>query len=174
MTAETMDGDVIDNTASFDTRELRDVLGIYATGVAVMTTIGEENAPVGMAANSFASVSLDPPLILWSIDLNAPSIDAFRNHGSFVVNIMGEDSKEETMNFARPSDDKFNNVDWSEGCMGAPILNNAIAFLDCKLENRITAGDHEILIGSVQQINQTDGNPLLFHSGKFQKLGSEL
>ena len=92
--------------ASFDAIELRDVLGRFATGVAVVTTCGDAGAPVGLAVNSFASVSLEPPEILWSIVSTAPSRPAFEAHGAFAVNVMAEAAKEETLQFARPSADK--------------------------------------------------------------------
>ena len=157
-----------------DPRELRDVLGCFATGVCVVTTVGDEGRPVGMTINSFSSVSLDPPLILWSIGLNTPSRSAFQTHGSFAINIMGADAKDTSLNFARPSDDKFANIEWSDGYRGIPVLREAMAVLECSVENRIITGDHEIFIGRVIRIDQSDGEPLLFHKGKFASLGDAL
>lgn len=155
-----------------DPRELRDVLGCFATGVCVVTTVGDAGRPVGMTINSFSSVSLDPPLILWSIGLRTPSRSAFQNHGCFAINIMGETAKDTTLNFARPSDDKFAGIDWSEGYCGIPILTEAMAVLECTVENQIISGDHEIFIGRVIRIDQSGGDPLLFHRGKFAALGN--
>ncbi|WP_114283993.1 flavin reductase family protein [Candidatus Halocynthiibacter alkanivorans] len=157
-----------------DPLALRDVLGKYATGVTVVTTLGDNGAPVGLAANSFTSVSLDPPLILWSLALKAPSLGAFREHSSFVINIMCEESKDLVMNFSRPSTDKFAGVDWQPGLDGAPVLTAASATLECETVERISGGDHEIYIGRVRRISKSEKAPLLFHQGQFAQLGENL
>ncbi|MEO9843579.1 MAG: flavin reductase family protein [Roseobacter sp.] len=154
-----------------DPRELRDVLGCFATGVAVVTSVGDEGKPVGMTINSFSSVSLDPPLVLWSIGLNTPSRSAYANHSSFAINIMCAESKETSLHFARPSEDKFADVDWTPGHDGVPVLKAALATLECTVQDRIISGDHEIFIGRVVRLGNRDGDPLLFHRGKFAHLG---
>lgn len=156
---------------AIDPRELRDVLGCFATGVAVVTSIGDEGKPVGMTINSFSSVSLDPPLVLWSIGLNTPSRSAYASHPSFAINIMCAESKDVSLHFARPSEDKFADVDWTPGHDGVPVLGAALATLECKVVDRIVSGDHEIYIGRVMRIDQKEGDPLLFHRGKFAHLG---
>lgn len=158
----------------FDPRELRDVLGCFATGVCVVTSVGNEGRPVGMTINSFSSVSLDPPLVLWSIGLKAPSRAAYRDHGCFAINIMGAKTKETTMNFARPSDDKFAGIDWAPGRNGVPVLGEALAVLECEIEDKIVSGDHEIFIGRVMKIDKNEGDPLLFHRGDFASIGPAL
>jgi len=160
------------SSPEIDPRELRDVLGCFATGVCVVTSVGDDNKPVGMTINSFSSVSLDPPLVLWSLALKAPSRDAYRRHTGFAINIMCAQSKDLSLNFATPSDDKFAGVDWREGHFGVPVLNEAVATLECQTEDRIISGDHEIYIGRVLQIDQSDREPLLFHKGKFATIGS--
>ncbi|MDA8585207.1 flavin reductase family protein [Rhodobacteraceae bacterium] len=157
--------------AGIDPRELRDALGCFATGVCVVTSLGDEGRPVGMTINSFSSVSLDPPLVLWSIGLKAPSRGAFHDHGAFAINIMGAGAKGTTLNFARPSDDKFAGIEWMPGYQGLPVLREALAVLECKVEDQIISGDHEIFIGRVVQIDKNDGDPLLFHRGSFATLG---
>ena len=157
-----------------DPRELRDVLGCFATGVCVVTTVGDQGRPVGMTINSFSSVSLDPPLILWSIGLNTPSRSAFQRHGSFAINIMGKAAKDTTLNFAKPSDDKFSGVDWHQGHNGIPVLREAMAVLECEMEKQVIAGDHEIFIGRVVRLKASEAEPLLFHKGKFAELGALL
>lgn len=156
---------------AIDPRELRDVLGCFATGVAVVTSIGDEGKPVGMTINSFSSVSLEPPLVLWSIGLNTPSRGAYAAHPSFAINIMGTESKDETLHFATPSEDKFAGIDWAPGHDNIPVLKSALATLECQVEDRILSGDHEIYIGRVMRMNQKDGDPLVFHKGKFAQLG---
>lgn len=157
-----------------DIRDLRDVLGCFATGVTVVTTLGDDGAPLGLVVNSFSSVSLDPPLVLWSIGLESPSRPAFIRHPGFAINIMGADAKEKTMQFARPSENKFAGIDWEPGQHGVPVLADAIATLECETHKRIECGDHEILIGKVLQIDRNEGNPLLFHRGQFADIGAPL
>jgi flavin reductase (DIM6/NTAB) family NADH-FMN oxidoreductase RutF len=161
-------------TPEIDPRDLRNVLGCFATGVCVVTSIGDNNKPVGMTINSFSSVSLDPPLVLWSIALKAPSRDAYRRHPGFAINIMCEASKDLSLKFATPSDDKFTNVNWQEGHFGIPVLTDALATLECQTEDRIVSGDHEIYIGRVLRIDHSDRDPLVFHRGKFATLGAPL
>lgn len=156
---------------AIDPRELRNVLGCFATGVAVVTSVGDAGKPVGMTINSFSSVSLDPPLVLWSIGLKTPSRGAYATHSSFAINIMCSESKDISLHFATPSEDKFANVDWRQGHDGVPLLNSALATLECTVEDRIISGDHEIYIGRVVRLGQKDGDPLLFHRGKFAHLG---
>lgn len=161
----------VSKDSAIDGGALRQVLGNFATGVTVITTLGDGNAPVGMTANSFSSVSLDPPLILWSIGLKAPSLGAFRGHTAFAINIMCADSEDLAMNFARPSDDKFAGINWHAGLDGVPVLDDALAVIQCRVENRIAGGDHEIYLGRVHEFHSTEKAPLLFHKGKFATLG---
>lgn len=154
--------------------KLRDILGHFATGVTVVTTCGDAGAPVGLTANSFASVSLDPPLIIWSIGLNAPSLGAFRSHPSFAINVMCDKSKDLALNFARPSDSKFAAVDWYPGHDDVPVLKAAAAVIQCRTEARIPGGDHEIYLGRIIDFHQTEKSPLLFHKGSFATLGDKL
>jgi len=156
----------------FDAVELRDVLGRFATGVAVVTTCSEDSAPVGLAVNSFASVSLDPPEILWSIISTAPSRPAFEAHGSFAVNVMAEEDKDLTLQFARPSDNKFDGVAWRRGWRDVPVLDKAIATLECDIKEMIPCGDHHIVVGSVRAIDSREGSPLVFFRGQFTSLSA--
>ncbi len=153
---------------------LREVLGHFATGVTVVTTLGDREAPVGLAANSFASVSLDPPLIVWSIGLQSPSLGAFRRHSFFAINIMCDQSKDLALKFAHPSNDKFAGVDWRPGLGGVPVLGSASAVIQCRTEARMPGGDHEIYLGHVLDCHQTDKSPLVFHKGKFTTLGDRV
>ena len=162
------------NPASFDAAELRDVLGRFATGVAVVTTCGDRGVPLGLAVNSFASVSLDPPEILWSIVSTAPSRPAFERHGAFAVNVMAEEAKDQTLQFARPSKDKFDGVSWRKGWREVPVLENAIATLECDIKEMIPCGDHHIVVGSVRAIDGSDGDPLVFFRGQFASLGADV
>jgi len=160
--------------ARIDPRALRDLMGHFATGVTVVTTLGDDGVPVGLTANSFASVSLDPPLVVWSIGLNAPSLGAFRRHPSFAINIMCEESKDLALNFARPSDDKFADIAWKPGFDGVPVLDDAAVVIQCSTEMRFPGGDHEMYLGRVMEFHRTDKKPLLFHKGAFTKLGASI
>ncbi len=157
-----------------DLASLRQALGCFATGVAVITTLGEWDAPVGLTVNSFSSVSLDPPLILWSLSSSAPSFGAFRCHDGFAVNIMSADAKGLVQRFARPSPNKFAGVAWKSGFLGVPLLNEVVATFECRTESRIPKGDHEIYIGKVERYARTDRDPLVFHRGCFTTLGETL
>jgi flavin reductase (DIM6/NTAB) family NADH-FMN oxidoreductase RutF len=160
--------------APIDGRRLRNVFGCFATGVAVVTSVGPDGAPVGLVVNSFSSVSLDPPLILWSIGLGSPSRGAFDAHPGFAVNVMGAQTKDETMQFCTPGQDKFAGVDWRPGHYDVPVLASAVATLECRTEDRILSGDHQIYIGRVLQVDYRDADPLIFHRGKFAQIGQAL
>lgn len=151
---------------------LRDALGCFPTGVAVVTTVGENGKPVGMTISSFNSVSLDPALILWSIALTAPSLSAFRNHGAFAINILHKDQGDLCMQFARPSEDKFANVEWTPGYKGVPVLEDALVTLECETYKTVEGGDHEVYMGEVKCIHKTESHPLVFHRGQLVELAS--
>jgi len=153
---------------------LRQALGCFATGVAVITTLGEWDVPVGLTVNSFSSVSLDPPLVLWNLSRSAPSFGAFQCHDGFAVNVMSADAKDMVQNFARPSPNKFANVDWRRGYLGVPLLDDVVATFECRTESRIIKGDHAIYIGKVERYSSTERDPLVFHRGRFKALGEVL
>ena len=155
---------------NFDSSLLRQTLGCFPTGVVVAATVGDNGAPVGLTINSFNSVSLDPPLILWSLALTAPSISAFRTHSSFTINILSAEQKTLGLHFAKPSEEKFRNVDWREGYDGAPVICNALATLECRTYRRYEGGDHEIVLGEVMRLGSSDKKPLVYHRGEFTEL----
>lgn len=138
----------------------------------MVTTCDNDSRPLGLTVNSFSSVSLDPPEILWSIATNAPSRVAFKRHGAFAVNVMPEEDKHRILQFARPSDNKFDGVSWRRGWCEVPVLNSAIATLECDTKQMIPCGDHHIIVGSVRAIDSRDGNPLVFFRGQFTSLGT--
>jgi len=161
------------NRPNFNSELLRKALGCFPTGVVVVTTLGDNGAPVGVTVNSFSSVSLDPPLVLWNIALNAPSLGAFRTHPGFTINILSEEQQELGLQFARPSTNKFAGVDWHPGLSDTPVLDNAIAVLQCKTYRRYEGGDHEIYLGEVHKINFNEQQPLVFHRGQFAKIAHD-
>ncbi|XKE46163.1 flavin reductase family protein [Halomonas organivorans] len=159
-------------TPAIDGRALRDTLGRFATGVTIVTARTEEGAPVGITANSFSSLSLDPPLILWSLALTSPSLPAFAEGRAFAVNILGHHQDALAMQFARPSDDKFEGVAHRDNAAGVPLLEGALARLECRVEFTRIAGDHLLIVGRVQAFATEEGEPLLFYQGGFQRLSA--
>ena len=157
-------------TPMIDGTCLREALGHFATGVAVVTTLGDAGAPVGLTISSFNSVSMSPPLVLWSLARNAPSFDAFRNHPAFAINILAKDQLDLCMQFARTSDNKFRNVAHRPGRHGVPLIEGAVAQLECSTYRRYDGGDHEIYVGEVIGLATDDRHPLIFHRGQFHRL----
>lgn len=149
-----------------DPRAFRKCLGQFATGVTVMTTaLGEQLA--GMSVNSFAALSLEPPLVLWSIRRESSSLDLFREAGHYAVNILAEDQIDISNRFAKPGEEKFAQTRWREGRFGAPLLDGVVGTLECRLEQVLDGGDHYILMGRVEHYAVHGGNPLLFVQGRY-------
>lgn len=138
-------------------------LGNYPTGVTVVTTFDKENKPIGLTVNSFASVSLDPLLILWSIDKKSSSYPVFIEAEKFAVNILAEDQAEICNLFASKVADRFSECEWETSKKELPLITGALSQLECKTVNRVDAGDHIIFIGEVININNEQKSPLLYH-----------
>jgi len=151
----------------FDARELRRVLGSFVTGVTVVTTIDHEGRAWGLTANSFSSVSLDPPLVLWSQATNAPSHQAFAAAERFAINILAEDQIGLSNRFATSGIDKFSGVEVDTGAGGVPLLRGCSAWLECTMASRLPGGDHVIFVGEVQAIRSNERRPLVFGSGQY-------
>jgi len=149
------------------TWDFKQAVGAYTTGVTVITTSDDAGVRYGLTANSFASVSLEPPLVLFCVDHRAPSLDAFSRTGHFAINVLASDQEDVAKRFARPADDKFASLNWRVGIFGAPLLDRCIAHIECKLEHRLTSGDHEIVIGRVHRVKAYPGEPLIFHRSRF-------
>ncbi|PVA10674.1 hypothetical protein DC366_07265 [Pelagivirga sediminicola] len=150
-----------------DQRALRDAFGRFATGVTVVTTREASGAPRGFTANSFSSVSLNPPLVLICIGNNAHSAPAFRAAPHFAINILTAAQQQTARLFASHSDEKFALTDWTSGAHDVPLLPGALATLVCAQHKLVEAGDHVILIGEVLQTDISDGPALGYHRGKF-------
>ncbi len=167
-----MDGQ--DRGGAFDSRAFRDALGCFGTGVAIAATRAEDGAPVGLTINSFSSVSLDPPLILWSIDLNSGCLPAFRNTAAFSINILTEDQIDIARLFAVPGVCRFGSTPHYDGEFGAPVIEDALASIECKVEARHPGGDHEIIVGRATRITHAiGGKPLLYWRGQFRQLSGD-
>ena len=150
-----------------DPRELRNALGRFATGVTVVTTHTPSGKLEGLTANSFSALSLDPPLVLWSIRKAAPSLPGFLAAGGFAVNVLAADQKKLAAAFAAPAPDKFAHVPFAIGACGYPLLPGSIAVFECRTENTVEGGDHLIFIGRVLGASYRDGEPLLFSGGEY-------
>jgi len=151
----------------FNPRELRNALGSFGTGVTIITTRTKSGYITGMTANSFTSVSLNPPLVLWSSSLYANSLPAFQESSHFVVNILAHDQIELSNKFAKSIEDKFNDVDHIIPESGAPVLIGSAAHFECRNEFRHYGGDHIIFIGHVERFAYTDKPTLMFCRGKY-------
>ncbi|MBS7541887.1 flavin reductase family protein [Ancylobacter oerskovii] len=156
---------VIDFRSSDDHGHFRRALGRFATGVTIVTTRTADGKLEGLTANSFSSVSLDPPLVLWSLRKQAPSLASFTSAGHFAVNVLGTHQKHLCRHFATPHADKFGSVAHRIGDHGAPLIEDTIARFECRTEQVIEAGDHLIFLGRVLRAAHRDGEPLIYATG---------
>jgi len=150
-----------------DPRDFRNALGTYATGVTIITAAGEDAKPYGITCNSFASVSLNPPLVLWSLVLYSSSLSAFQNASHFAVNVLGVSQQALANKFAKSSDDKFAGVEWTQGLGNAPLIAGSVANFQCRAVNRYYGGDHVIFLGAVEAYSYNTNEPLLFARGGY-------
>ena len=151
----------------------KEVMGNYPTGVTIVTTKDDQGNPVGLTVNSFASVSLDPLLILWSIDHSVSSLDVFKNAGKFAVNILAGNQQELCKTFASKNLDRFGSCQWETSEYGLPVISDTFAVLQCETYQTVEAGDHTILIGRVLEIDKGDQDPMLYHGRKFGPIPSD-
>ncbi|MBL8629445.1 MAG: flavin reductase family protein [Rhodospirillaceae bacterium] len=149
-------------------REFRRCLGQFATGVTVMTTMTPDSARVGMTVNSFNSLSLDPPLILWSIANTTPAFQCFQPQDPFAVNVLASGQETWARQMARSGADKFQDISVLDGRRGIPLLHGCVAYLECDVWARYPGGDHDIIVGHVKRMLNTGKDPLLFHNGAFR------
>jgi len=153
---------------SFSSQEFRTALGMFATGVTIVTARTQDGAVTGLTANSFNSVSLDPPLVLWSLARAAASLAAFSKGSHYAINVLAADQKALAERFALKGADRFSGVQFSEGLGGAPLLLGAAATFECFNRSRYEEGDHVIFVGEVERCSHRIGaSPLLFHGGRF-------
>ena len=153
---------------------LRGALGRFATGVTIITCTGPEGAPVGLTANSFSALSLDPPLVLWSLRQASSSLPAFEAAPHFAVNVLAESQVDLSRRFASSQPDKFAEGAWGTGLGGAPVLTGCAAVFECEVASRQVAGDHVLFIGRVLRLADLSVAPLLFQGGHYRMLGEIL
>jgi len=153
---------------SFSINEFRDALGMFATGVTIVTARAADGTLVGLTANSFNSVSLDPPLVLWSLGRGAGSMPALSTGSHYAINILAANQKDLAERFAQKKVDRWTDVEFTEGIGGAPVLVGAAACFECFNRSRYDEGDHVIFVGEVERCTHVAGeSPLLFHGGRF-------
>ena len=150
--------------------ELRQALGRFVTGVTIVTCRDEHGAPVGLTANSFNALSLDPPLVLWSLRQASSTIGAFSAASHLAVNVLAADQVDLSRRFARPSSAKFDAGEWSDGQGGAPLLAGCVAVFECRRRSHHAAGDHVLFIGEVERIGGSSATPLVYHAGHYRTL----
>jgi flavin reductase (DIM6/NTAB) family NADH-FMN oxidoreductase RutF len=168
-------GAAAEPSPSIAPQALRSVLGRYVTGVTIVTCRGADGTRVGLTCNSFNALSLQPPLVLWSLRCASPSLPAFRAARHFAVNVLAESQVELSRRFASGMRDKFaDEPAWRTGLGGAPVLTGAAAVLECELHAEHVAGDHVLFIGHVCRMADLATAPLLFHGGHYHLLGEIL
>jgi flavin reductase (DIM6/NTAB) family NADH-FMN oxidoreductase RutF len=153
---------------NFDQARFRQIMGHFATGVTIVTAV-DDGEPVGMTAQSFTSLSLEPPLVLFCPGVTSSTWPRIRNAGAFCVNILGEAQEAMCRTFAMSGADKFAGVVWTPSdTTKAPVIDDVLAWADCILEQEIEAGDHIIVVGRVVDLSlEQEGKPLLFYRGGF-------
>jgi flavin reductase (DIM6/NTAB) family NADH-FMN oxidoreductase RutF len=158
-----------DASTTDDTRMLRNAYGRFTTGVTIVTT-GTPDGPVGITANSFSSVSLDPPLVLWSIDRKSRRFAPFANCTHYAVHVLAADQADLCWRFAKNGTD-FAGFDLAWNADGVPLLPRSLARFECEVANRVEAGDHLVLLGKVLELETQDGAPLVFARGRCLQVG---
>ena len=152
--------------ATEEGRRFREALGRFATGVTVVTADGPQG-PVGITVNSFTSVSLEPPLVLWCLASKSPNLQVFREAGSFAINVLHTEQRDLCKRFSDPRVvDRFEGVSWSAGKLGMPILEGCVATFECEHWSEQEAGDHVVFIGRLAHIDYIEGEPLVFSQGR--------
>ncbi len=155
---------------AIDPQELRRVMGHFATGVTVITTRDKDGIPNGLTANAFLSLSLDPPLVLISVDKSTQCYSCFECRNPFTVNFLSEHQEELSRRFATKGIDKFAGLKWHEGRNGAAILDDVLGYVECRITQCLDGGDHTIVVGEIVHAHASGERPLLFFKGKYQRL----
>jgi flavin reductase (DIM6/NTAB) family NADH-FMN oxidoreductase RutF len=150
-----------------DLRELRHALGRFATGITVVTTLTPDGKREGLTANSFAALSLDPPLVLWSLNRKAKSRPSFEQSRHFAINVLAAHQRHISNHFAQPQADKFAAIACQPGLGGCPTFPDCLALFECRLERTVAGGDHVLFIGRVERFRWRAGEPLVFSAGHY-------
>jgi flavin reductase (DIM6/NTAB) family NADH-FMN oxidoreductase RutF len=158
----------------FDPLQLRRALGSFGTGVTVVSTLAADGRPVGVTANSFSSVSLDPPIVLWSLNRRSPSLAAFDECGRFVVNVLSLEQLAVSRRFASSVPDKFDGIGHRRGVGGLPVIEDCAATFECATVQRLPVGDHILFLGRIERFAHSRDAGLLYCQGRYaQSVGLE-
>lgn len=157
---------------SFDSTTFRRTLGMFATGIAVVTARARDGKPIGLTISSFNSVSLEPPLIVWSLANNSTLREELENCSHYAVNVLAENQQDISNLFASKAEDRFANLTWEDGLGGAPVLEGCCAVFEVRNTQRYPGGDHVIFIGEVERCDKAEHAPLVFFSGKYRQLAA--
>lgn len=152
---------------ALDKAALRLALGQFATGVTIVTTLASDDMPIGVTANSFNSVSLNPPMVLWSLSASAFSRTAFEAAGHFCVHVLTAAQEALSRKFATQGSDKFRDLHWDRGLGSVPMLKEYVARFQCRKAHQFPVGDHIVFVGEVIDFNRADSRPLVFHGGRY-------
>lgn len=166
--------DAIDPKPTIDPRQLRAAFGQFATGVTVVTTKAQDGQLVGLTVNSFSSLSLNPPLVLWSLVKHSPNLQVFCDAPYFAVNVLSVHQDGVARQFATPVKNKFIGIESELSEQGVPLLAEAVAHFECSLAHVYEGGDHMIFVGKVENFRTFDNRPLLFHGGAFQQFSDRI
>ena len=150
--------------------EFRQAAGRFATGITIATVLDESGAPHGLTANSFTSVSLDPPLVLVCLAHTAATVERFRTAKHFGISILAEDQRHLSEHFARKGHNRFDGIEWLRGITGVPLLPGAVGAMECEVHRRVAMGDHDIFIGEVVRVEVHEKPPLLYFAGGYHHL----
>ncbi|HET7888457.1 MAG TPA: flavin reductase family protein [Bradyrhizobium sp.] len=161
-------------SSALDPRDFRNALGTFATGVTIVTAMVDDGKPYGLTCNSFASVSINPPLVLWSLGLYSQGLPIFQNASHFAVNVLGISQEALASKFAKSGVDRFTGVDWKAGLGNAPLIEGSVAHFQCRAANRYYGGDHVIFLGAVEAYTYNKQEPLLFLSGGFGRFAKNV
>ena len=159
---------------SWDKRDLRTALGSFGTGVTVVTSGNFQSRLVGVTANSFSSVSLEPHIVLWSLVSSSPSLEVFDATGRFVINVLALEQMNLSKQFSKTLEDKFAGVEYTEGLGELPVIQNCVATFECKTIQRTVVGDHVLFLGQVENYVYENKTPLLFCQGKYMQVAEAL
>ena len=151
----------------FDRRDFRHALGQFATGVTIVTARAKDGRGIGLTVNSFTSVSLDPPLVLWCLSRQATDFAALNAASRFAVNVLSAKQHHLSRQFSTTLADKFTSVEYEEAPDSSPLLKGATAHFICRVTGRFDGGDHVIILGEVEEYHWNEGEPLVFHSGRY-------
>lgn len=153
--------------SQFNDGDLRRAFGRFATGVTVVTTMLSDGRKIGFTANSFASVSLDPPLVSWNYRRASPNLDALMGSRHFLIHVLSAEQRDLSRRMSRPAEDKFHGLPLEEGIGGVPRLPGSLATFECELWQTVDAGDHVIFLGKVVRYDHAEGQPLVFMNGDY-------